>query len=66
MQIKKTNLEIAMGDKAVNFTELSKLSKVSRQTLSYIYNGKECTPVVAGKIARALDVGISDLIEKEA
>lgn len=66
MRINKMNLEIAMGDKAVNFTELAKLSKVSRTTLSYINNGKSCTPVIVGKIAKALDIGISDLIEKEA
>lgn len=65
MHINKRNLELAMGKKAVDFTKLAELSKVSRTTLSYINNGKSCRPIVAGKIAAALDVEISDLIEDE-
>lgn len=66
MQIDKTKMEIAMSENALNFVKLSKKSGVSRTTLSYINNGKSCKPEIVGKIAKALEVSVEDLIEKEA
>lgn len=66
MKINKIKLEIAMSEKYLNFMKLSKVSGVSRTTLSYINNGKSCRPDVAGKIAKALEVSVEDLIDKEA
>ncbi|MEA4804794.1 helix-turn-helix transcriptional regulator [Acetobacterium wieringae] len=66
MRIDKMNLEIAMSEKSLNFTKLAEKSKVSRATLSYINNGKSCRPEIVKRIATALGVDVSDLIEKEA
>lgn len=65
MKVSKRKLEIAMSEKYLNFIKLSKISGISRTTLSYINNGKSCRPDVAGKIAKALEVSVEDLIEKE-
>lgn len=49
----------------MNFSELANSSKVSRPTLSYIKNGKSCRPDVAAKIAAALGVDVTEIIETE-
>lgn len=48
----------------MNFSKLANNSKVSRATLSYIKNGKSCRPDVTAKIAAALGVDVTDLIEE--
>ncbi|WKY47850.1 helix-turn-helix transcriptional regulator [Eubacteriaceae bacterium ES3] len=65
MKINKSSLDIAMANKKINFRGLSELSNVSTSTLSYINNGKHCRPEIAGKIAKALDMSVENLIEKE-
>lgn len=57
-------LRIEMAKKNLNFKQLSEKSNVSRQTLSYINNGKQCSPEVAHKIAKALDVPVEILIDE--
>ncbi len=63
MQINKTKLEIAMANKGFNFLGLSKEAKVSRATLSYINNGKNCRADIVYRIAQALNVDATELIE---
>jgi len=53
-----------MARKNYNFLKLAKVSGVSRATLSYINNGKTCRHDVAYKIAEALDVDVTELIEE--
>lgn len=65
MRIKKIRLAVAMAEQDMNFIKLSKACGVSRQTLSAINNGKSCKPDVAGKIARALGVDVTELIDEE-
>lgn len=64
MKINVNNLLIAMAKAGMNFSELANSSKVSRATLSYIKNGKSCRPDVIAKIAAALGVDVTDLIEE--
>lgn len=64
MKVNKTNLSIEMANAGINFLELAEKSGVSRTTLSYINNGKSCTPVIASKIARALKMDVRGLIEE--
>lgn len=63
MKINKTKLGLYMAINGLNFIDLSKESNVSRATLSYINNGKECRPNIVAKIASALKVEVNDLIE---
>lgn len=63
MKANVTNLMIAMARKSVNFGELADESGVSRQTLSYIKNGKSCKSGVAGKIAHALGVDVTEIFD---
>lgn len=64
MKFNKTKLGIAMAENNLNFRELAEASGVSRATLSYINNGKNCRPNVAGKIATALNKPLEELIEE--
>ena len=63
MKANVTNLMIAMARKNVNFGKLADVSGVSRQTLSYIKNGKSCKTDVAGKIAHALGVDVTEIFD---
>lgn len=65
MKINVNKLSIAMARAGMNFSELANSSKVSRPTLSYIKNGKSCRPDVAAKIAAALGVDVTEIIETE-
>ena len=64
MHIDTNKLLVAMGENGFNIKKLSYISGVSRQTLSYIKAGKACTPVTAGKIAKALSLPLKDLVEQ--
>lgn len=52
-----------MARKKINIKLLSELSGVTRQTISAINNGKSCNSVTAGKIADALGVDVTELLE---
>jgi DNA-binding Xre family transcriptional regulator len=64
MRISKSKLAVAMARVGLNLTTLSAKSGISRATISYINNGKSCRPEVAGRIARALGVDVTELIEE--
>lgn len=56
MKVKEKNLLMAMAKKEMNFIQLAELSGISKTTISYIKNGKNCKPDVAGRIAKVLEV----------
>nr|WP_288868593.1 helix-turn-helix transcriptional regulator [uncultured Blautia sp.] len=62
MKIDKIRLGIAMAEKGYNFTTLASASGVSRTTLSYINNGKQCRVDVLIKMAKALGVEATELL----
>lgn len=63
MFLDKTKLTIVMARNNINFSALAKLSHVSRPTLSAINNGKSCNITTAGKIAKALGVDVTEILE---
>lgn len=63
MRIDANKLLLAMARKQWNFKQLSTCCGVSRATLSSIKNGKTCNVVTVGKIAKALGVDITELLE---
>ncbi len=65
MKVDVRKLHLLMAKSKLNFTELANTSGVSRATLSYINNGKQCRPDVVRKIADALGVSIEALLESE-
>jgi len=64
VKINSHKLQIAMAEVGCNFSALAEASGVSRATLSYIKNGKECSPEVVGKIAKTLNVPVVEIAEE--
>ncbi|WP_455717649.1 helix-turn-helix domain-containing protein [Anaerosporobacter sp.] len=63
MRINRIRFILELAKKDLTLKVLAEKSGVSRQTLSYIKSGKNCTELVACKIAKALDVDVTELIE---
>lgn len=63
MRINRKKLIIAMLDKDQTVIQLAKASGVSRVTISNVKCGKSCSNATAEKIAKALNVPMSDIIE---
>ncbi len=63
MRIDRKKLKIALIEKDMSQKELSKRSGVARATISYIVNGKSCSDEVGQKIAVALGVDVTNIIE---
>ncbi len=54
-----------MAEKGLTTVEVSKRTGISRQNFSTMKLRGTCTPVSAGKIAKGLEVDLSEIIEKE-
>ena len=65
MKIKKEKLIDFLDQEQITQAQLASAAAISRKTLSYIMYGKNCKPVVAGKIAKALGVDVAEIIETE-
>ena len=65
MKISKPKLNIALARKSWNLRDLRDHCTVSAQTCRNINIGKSVMPSTVGKIAAALGVDVTELIEKE-
>jgi predicted transcriptional regulator len=67
MKISKQKIEIQMGNLCMTYTDLANMSGVSRPCMGKLLNGKAVPrPVTVGKIAKALGVDVTDIIETDA
>ncbi len=67
MKICKNKIDIAMANCCISISELAEQSKVSRSSIGRFINGKtEPKPVTVGKIAKALNCKVEDIIEDTA
>lgn len=65
MKIDKKAVTIVMARKCLSFAELSKIAMVPRPTLNGALSGKNVRPETVGKIAKALNVDVTEIIENE-
>lgn len=65
MKISKSKLTLALSRKCWNQRDLRDNAVVSAQTTVSINKGKDVMPATVGKIARALGVDVTDIIEQE-
>lgn len=63
MKISKSKLEIAMATACITSNELQNISTLPRGTFLNVITGKNVRPATVGKIAKALDVKVEDLID---
>ena len=59
----KRKLEIAMANACMNPYDLCKVAEIRYQTYQRITSGKDAKPATIGKIAKALNVSVENLID---
>ena len=65
MILSKQKIDIVMANRCMTSNELQEKSTLPRGTFLKVICGKNVRPVTAGKIAKALDVQVQELIEME-
>ena len=65
MRIDRVNLAATMAKRCMRGKELATLSGISVSSVAGIRNGRSCSAEMASKIASALNVPLSELLEKE-
>ena len=63
MRIDRKKLVLAMMDRDLTQKELAEKAGVSRATINFIKSGKSCYEVTAKKIADALGVKVTEILE---
>lgn len=64
MKIKTLQLKSLAVEKGYNFSDLAAAAGVSRNTISSVYNGKSCSLNTAAKLAKALNVPLTEIAEE--
>jgi len=65
MIINNSKLQIALATACMNPYDLCKAVNIQYQTYRRITAGKNCKTATVGKIAKALDCKVTDLLEDE-
>lgn len=63
MRVSKDKIDIARANRCMTVAGLAEAYGVSRVRMNTILNQREVTPVCAGRIARALGVDVTEIIE---
>jgi len=66
MVVNNSKLQIALASACMNPYDLCAEINISYQTYRRISTGKNCKTATVGKIAKALDVQVQELIEMES
>ncbi len=67
MKINRNKLDLAMANACMSINDLAEKAEVSRISIGRFISGRtEPRPVTVGKIARALNMKVEDLIETGA
>lgn len=64
MRIDRIKLVTELTKRDMTQTRLAELSGVSRATINYIRSGKSCSDEVGNKIAEALGIPVTELIDQ--
>ena len=63
MQINKMKLNLAMARACMNADDLQKAAEMPRPTLNNVIIGKNVRPGTLGRVAKALGVDVTEIIE---
>lgn len=63
MKLDKKKLEIAMAKACMTVGQLQRVAAMPMPTLAGAMSGKNIRPATVGKIAKALDVDVAEIIE---
>lgn len=64
MKVNKKKLELAMATACVNPYDLCKMASIQYQTYKRISAGREAKPATVGKVAKALNVPVEQILEE--
>lgn len=64
MKISKQKIDIAMARKCITTSELAEKAQVPKPTVNAIVGGRNAKPITVGKVARALNVDVTEIIEQ--
>lgn len=65
MRMSRRKVNIALARKQMTVTELAGAYGVSRARMNVILNSQVVTPVCTGRVAKALDVDVTEIIDQE-
>ena len=65
MKANRNKLELAMAKACMSTAELQKAAEMPRPTLNNVISGKSAKPATIGRIARALGVHATEILETE-
>lgn len=65
MKVDAKKIELLMAEKGLLSKDVAERSGMSRQNFSTVKLRGSCTPVNAGKIAKALGVDVTEILAKE-
>lgn len=63
MKADKNKLQIAMARACMTTADIEKITGMPRPTLNNVIIGRSVTPVTIGKVAKALECDVTDLLE---
>lgn len=63
MKLNRDKVNIAMARKKMTVVDLAKAYGVSRARMNVILNSQVLTPVCAGRVAEALGVDVTEIID---
>ena len=63
MKANRNKLELAMAKACMSTAELQKAAEMPRPTLNNVISGKSAKPATIGRIARALGVDVTEILE---
>ena len=65
MKANKNKLRLAMARACMNPQDLAKAAEMPPQTVNGVLRGRNVRPATLGRIAKALDVDVAEILEKE-
>ena len=63
MKLSREKIDLCRAQKCYSITELAEAYGVSRARMNTILNQRQVTPIVAGRMAKALDVTVTEILE---
>lgn len=64
MKVSRDKIDIARASRCMTVTALAEAYGVSRARMNMILNQREVTPLCAGRLAKALGVDVTEIIEQ--
>lgn len=63
MRVSRDKIDIARANRCMTVSDLAEAYGVSRTRINMILNQREVTAICAGRLARALGVDVTEIIE---